>query len=173
MKYALSAALLCVSIFSAWAEEEKSADIVCSYAPSQSKAISGLSGAAGGSSAALLAVAQATGLGVVAHSSGAYILTGTGGYIAGTLGTAIAGPVIVGVGLVVGGAAITVELLCAPKIHPDQVARIEAAAEEFARRSKNFIERTKSVAAPHVTQATVAIKQFAGDVFEYAYRRDR
>ena len=173
MKRALAASLLCIAGFSAHAGEEKSTDIVCTYAPSQSKAVSGLSGAAGGSSAALLAVAQATGLGVVAHSSGAYILAGTGGYIAGTLGTAIAGPVIVGVGLVVGGAAVMIELLCAPKNHPYQVARIEAAAVEFSRRSKNFIERAKTEAAPHVTQATVAIKQFAGDIFEYAYRRDR
>ena len=171
MKRALATIFLCTTALSAHARE--SADIVCSYAPSQSKAVIGASGAAGGSSAAILAMAQATGLSVVAHSSGAYILTGSGGYIAGTLGTAIAGPVIVGVGLVVGGTAVTVELLCAPKNHPDQVAKIEAAAEEFARRSKSLIERAKSGAAPHVTRATVAIKQLAGDVFEYAYRWDR
>lgn len=168
MKSTLAATFLCVVVLSAHAQE--STDIVCSYAPSQSKSISGVSGVAGGSSAAILTMAQATGLSVVAHSSGAYILTGTGGYIAGTLGTAIAGPVIVGVGLVVGGAAVTVELLCAPKNHPDQVAKIEAAAEEFARRSKSLINRAGSRAAPHVTRAAVAIKQLAGNVFEYAYR---
>lgn len=170
MKRVLVATFLYVAVFSVNAQE--TTDIVCSYAPSQSKAIIGASGVAGGSSVAILAMAQATGLSVVAHSSGAYILTGAGGYIAGTLGTAIAGPVIVGVGLVVGGTAVTVELLCAPKNHPDQVAKIEAAAEEFARRSKGLVDRAKSEAAPHVTRATVAIKQLAGDVFEYAYRRE-
>lgn len=173
MKRVLATSLFCIAGFSAHAGEGKSTDIVCTYAPSQSKAVSGLSGAAGGSSAAILAVAQATGPSVVTHSSGAYILTGTGGYIAGTLGTAITGPAIVGVGLFVGGVAVTIELLCAPKNHPDQVARIEAAAEEFARRSINLFERAKTEAAPRATQATIAIKQFAGDIFEYAYRRDR
>lgn len=171
MKRTLAAASLLIAVHSAYAQE--SANVVCSYAPSQSKAVIGASGVAGGSSAAILAMAQATGLSVVAHSSGAYILTGAGGYIAGTLGTAIAGPAIVAVGLIVGGTAVTVELLCAPKNHPDQVAKIEAAAEEFARRSKGLVDRAKSGTAPHVTRAAVAIKHLAGDVFEYAYRRDR
>lgn len=168
MKRTVATVFLYATVLSAHAQE--TTDVVCSYAPSQSKAVIGASGVAGGSSAAILAMAQATGLSVVTHSSGAYILTGAGGYIAGTLGAAIAGPVIVGVGLVVGGAAVTVELLCAPKNHPDQVAKIEAAAEEFARRSKDLVDRAKSGAAPRITRATVAIKQLAGDVFEYAYR---
>ncbi|MBI2285896.1 MAG: hypothetical protein HYU79_00260 [Nitrosomonadales bacterium] len=171
MKRSITVIIFCAVAFSAHAQEP--ADIVCSYAPSQSKAVIGASSAAGGSSAAVLAMAQATGLSVVAHSSGAYILTGAGGYVAGTLGTAIAGPVIVGVGLIVGGAAVTVELLCAPKNHPDQVAKIEVAAQEFARRSMDFVDRTKTGTAPHITRAAIAIKQFSGDVFEYAYRRDR
>lgn len=171
MKRALATMFLCATVLPAHAQEVTG--IVCSYAPSQSKAVVGVSGAAGGSSAAILAMAQATGLSVVAHSSGAYILTGAGGYVAGTLGTAIAGPVIVGVGLIVGGAAVTVELLCAPKNHPNEVAKIEAAAEEFAKRSRHLVDRANTEATPRVTRATIAIKQFVGDVFEYAYRRNR
>lgn len=99
MKSLAVAATLMLALVSAHAGE--TADVVCSYAPSQSKAAAALSAAAGGSAAAA-AVAQATGTAVVAHSSGAFILTGSGGYIAGTLGTAIVGPTIVVVGLVAG-----------------------------------------------------------------------
>lgn len=100
MKSLAVAATLMLALVSAHAGE--TADVVCSYAPSQSKAAAALSAAAGGSAAAAAAVAQATGTAVVAHSSGAFILTGSGGYIAGTLGTAIVGPTIVVVGLVAG-----------------------------------------------------------------------
>ena len=73
----------------------------------------------------------------MSHSSGGYILSGAGGYVAGTLGTAIVAPVIVGVGVVIGGTAATVELICAPKNHPALVARANEAAAEFLRRSRN------------------------------------
>lgn len=153
------------------------AEVVCSYAPSQSKLIAGTVGVAGGASATTTAIAQATGLTAVAHSSGAYILTGSGGYVAGTLGSAIAGPVIVGVGLVVGGVAVTVELLCAPTNHPDEVARVEQASAEFARRYNGYLKNVKqqaSAAGAEVQtimgRAEIEIKRVAGDVFEYANR---
>lgn len=47
-----------------------------------------ITGLAGGASAGATAAASAAGVTAVTHSSGAVILTGTGGYIAGTLGTA-------------------------------------------------------------------------------------
>ena len=114
-------------------------DIVCSYAPSQSKVVASVSGAAGGSAVATAAVTQAAGLTAVTHSSGALIFTGAGGYLAGTLGTAIVAPVIVGVGVIVGGTAATIELLCAPKNHPEFSEKVVAAAKEFYDRSKRFV----------------------------------
>jgi len=110
------------------ARDKPRIDIVCSLAPSQNKVMNRISGAADGATVTAYALAQATGLTVVAHSSGAYILTGAGGYVAGTLGGAIAGPIIVGVSLVVGGTAVTVELLCASENHPVEVARIREAS---------------------------------------------
>jgi hypothetical protein len=153
------------------------AEVVCSYAPSQSKLIAGTVGTAGGASAATAAIAQATGLTAVAHSSGAYILTGSGGYIAGTLGSAIAGPIIVGVGLVVGGAAVTVELLCAPTNHPHEVARVTQASAEFMRRYNGYLKNMKQKAGSAsakvqtvMGRAEIGIQRVAGDVFKYANR---
>jgi hypothetical protein len=144
------------------------AEIDCSIAPSQSKAAAALSGAAGGSAAAVAVVAKAVGLSVVPHSSGAAILTGSSGYLAGTIGTAITGPVVVGLGLFVGGVAVTVELVCAPKNHPKQVALVRDAAREFVRRSGSAWDEAISVAAPPFTQATVAVKKMGKGVFDYA-----
>lgn len=151
-------------------------EIDCTLAPSQDKVVNRISGAAGGATATAYALAQATGLTVVAHSSGAYILTGAGGYVAGTLGGAIAGPVIIGVGLIIAGAAVTVELLCAPKNHPSEVAKVKEASEEFMRRSKDFVSKTPKViqeararSAEIAANATVKAKQVSGDIYKYAY----
>lgn len=156
---------------------DKQAEVVCSYAPSQSKLVAGAVGTAGGASAATAAIAQATGLTAVAHSSEAYILTGSGGYVAGTLGGAISGPIIVGAGLVVGGVAITVELLCAPTNHPDEVARVKQASTEFMRRYNGYLKNMKQNAGSASAEvrtvmgrAEIEIKRVAGDVFEYANR---
>ena len=130
-----------------------------------------LAGAAGSSAGAIAAVGQAAGLSVVAHSSGAAILTGSGGYVAGTLGAASTGPAIVVVGLVVAGTAATVELVCAPRNHPQEVARVEAAATEFARRSRVLWDKASSAVIPTVSHASVVVKQVSGDAIAYAYRR--
>ena len=122
-------------------------DIICSYAPSQSNVVASVSAAAGGSAAAVAGVTQAAGLTAVIHSSGAYIFTGAGGYLAGTIGTAIVAPVLVGVGVVVGGTAVTIELLCAPKNHPVFSEKVVAAAKEFYERSKRFVTRDDGPAA--------------------------
>lgn len=70
------------------------------------------------------------------HSSETYIFTGATGYIAGTLGAAAIVPFAVTVGAVAGGAAVTVELACAPKNHPNLVAKVENMAKEFAAQYK-------------------------------------
>ena len=119
------------------------ADVVCSYAPSQSSAVAGMSGAAGGAAATTAGIGEALGLTVVTHSSGALILSGSSGYIAGTIGTAIAAPVVLSIGALIGGTAITVELLCAPKNHPDGYKNVVDAAQEFHRRTGNWISDAK------------------------------
>lgn len=92
----LTAVLLMLS-WSAWGEPslpKKMDGIVCSLAPSQSTLVASISGALGGAGATAAGIAQAAGLSVVSHSSGALILTGSSGYVGGTLGgAALAGPV--------------------------------------------------------------------------------
>jgi predicted small lipoprotein YifL len=130
-------------------------DIICSYAPSQSSVVASVSAAAGGSAVAAAGVTQAAGLTAVIHSSGAYIFTGAGGYLAGTIGTAIVAPVLVGVGVVVGGTAVTIELLCAPKNHPVFSEKVMAAAKEFYERSKRFVTRDD---APATTSESIVVE---------------
>lgn len=170
-----------LSTLSSAALAAPTADVVCSYAPSQSKAVAAVSGAAGGASATAGAVAAATGLTAVAHSSGALILTGTSGYIAGTLGTTAAAfaaaPVVVAVGLVVGGTAVSIELVCATRNHPDQVAKVEAAASEFSRRFSDTMRETHVAASnaaksigPATGRTAVKVKQVVTDVWQYVYQ---
>lgn len=51
-------------------------DVICSFAPSQHKAVAVLSSAAGGAGATTARIASALGLSVLPHSSGALILAG-------------------------------------------------------------------------------------------------
>jgi hypothetical protein len=146
-------------------------DVVCAYAPSQSKAAAALSAAAGGSASAAALVAAATGTVAVAHSSGALILTGSGGYIAGTLGSAVVGPTIIAVGLVIGGAAVSVELLCAPRNHPAQVAKVKEAAAEVAHRTGGALGRARTAVPAQVASASLKVKKVAGGAIAYAFRR--
>lgn len=161
----------------------QSSEVVCTYAPSQSRAVAAVSGgAAGGATATAGAMAAATGLTAVAHSSGAMILTGSSGYIAGTLGatatTVAAAPVVVLVGLAVGGAAVTLELVCASQNHPEQVSKVHAAAGEFSRRFELAMQHTKvaardmaKVVGPAVDRGALSVRATAQDVWEYAYRK--
>ena len=124
-----------------------SADVVCSYAPSQSDTVSHISAVAGGSAATAAAIAQAAGLTAVLHSSGAYIFTGSAGYLAGTMGAAAALPVVIVVGVTAGGAAASLELVCASRNHPDLVAKVEAAAERYYRQSKSAMQSAANSSA--------------------------
>lgn len=114
----------------------KITEVVCTYAPSQSKAALAATAAAGGAGATASAVASAAGLSAVVHSSGAYIFTGATGYVVGTLGAAALVPLAVTVGALAGGTAVTVELACAPKNHPDLVAKVESMAKDFVAQYK-------------------------------------
>ncbi len=146
-------------------------EVVCSLAPSQSTIISNLSSAAGGSAAAVAALGQALGLTVVTHSSGALILSGGSGYVAGTLGAAAAGPVVVGAGVLVAGVAGMVELLCVPKNHPDMVAKVEAAAVEFALRSKAASASAAKSVQSFTAEQRIALIKSGEDAIAYANRK--
>ena len=101
-------------------------DAVCSYAPSQSKAVAQITSAAGGAALGVKSIMTALGMSSVAHSSGSYILTGAGGYVSGTLGSAIVVPTVMTIGVVVAGAVTTLEVTCAPRNHPDTVAKVNS-----------------------------------------------
>lgn len=173
---------LLTTLIATSASAAPSGEVICTYAPSQSKAVAAVSGAAGGAAATAGAVAAATGLTAVVHSSGALILTGASGYIAGTIGTTAAtvaaAPVVVGVGLVVGGAAITLELVCAGKNHPDQAKMVNEAAAEFSSRFSSAVAQVriaggevKKSVVPAAGKTVVTINQGAADVWQYAYRK--
>ena len=145
-------------------------EIICALAPSQSKVVTGAAAAAGGSGATAAALANALGLTAVTHSSGALILTGSGGYLAGTIGTAsLAGPVIIGTGIVVAGSAVTVEVLCAPTNHPNSVKRIEEASVEFLARSKLAFSSVKANTTQIANAGANIVRQVSGDVYKYAF----
>jgi len=177
MKKIIASALLALALASTYTQANSTTDVVCSYAPSQSEMVKNISASAGGAGATALAITQATGLTAVAHSSGAYIFTGSSGYVAGTLGGAAAAPVIIGVSIAVGTVAGTVELLCTRKNHPEFTAKVVDASEEFVRRSKNHLDtaseeiaKAKENTKPVISKATVVLKDSASNVFNYAYR---
>lgn len=113
--------------------KQPSTDVVCSYAPSQSVMVNRITAGIGGAGAGAAAILQAAGMTAVTHSSGAYILTGAGGYVAGTIGAAIVAPVLITASVVVAGTAVAVELTCAPTNHPAAVKRVHEITEEFNR----------------------------------------
>jgi hypothetical protein len=167
--YKLFAAIIiaCLSV-SAFAETK--ADVICAYAPSQSKTVTAIAGTAGGAGAATAAIGQALGLTVVAHSSGALMLSGAGGYIAGTLGTAIAAPTIVAVAILVGGTAATVEFVCAPRNHPEYVAKIETAAVDAKKRWGDTFAAAKGKTNDKIESISAKVKDVKVNAFEYIYR---
>lgn len=160
------------------ATAQTQSEVVCSYAPSQSNAVAAISGAAGGASATISAVSAATGLTVVTHSSGALILTGSTGYVAGTIGTIAVAPMIFTVGLIAGGAAVTLEVVCASNNHPDQVRKVLKAADEFSRRFGDKMKKVKITGGdirksvtPVTGRAAVKVKRVAKNVWQHAYRK--
>jgi hypothetical protein len=149
---------------------ETKGDVICAYAPSQNKVVSGVAGSAGGAGVATAAIGQLLGLTVVTHSSGALILSGSGGYIAGTLGAAVAAPTIIAVAVVVGGTAATVELVCAPRNHPEYVAKVEAAAIEAKRRWGESISAATGSSSQKIERISAKFSDVKANVFEYIYR---
>ena len=73
---------------------------------------------------------------------------------------------------------MTVEVICASKNHPEQVAKVNEAAEEFSRRIDDAWRNTKiatgemrKTIVPAANKAAVKIKIAANDVWDYAYRK--
>ncbi len=149
-------------------------EVVCSIAPSQSALFASLTGAAGGSAVATAALAHSLGLTVVTHSSGALILTGGSGYIAGTIGAAAAtGPVLIGAGIVASGTSGIIELLCAPRNHPEMVAQIEVAASEFATRSNKTVSSATASAGSFIAEQRVTLIKSGEEAIAFANRKTK
>lgn len=165
----LIAFAVCACLGSAYAAT--GADVACSLAPSQSKAAAAAVSSMGGAGAATAAIGQALGLSVVAHSSGAAILTGSGGYVSGTLGAAAAGPAIITVGIVAVTGATALEIVCAPRNHPEHVAKIAEASSRVAARFREGVRDFKSASAPKIEATRLKAKVVSGDVFDYVFRR--
>lgn len=117
---------------------ETTADVVCSYAPSQSAAVNRISAGVGGAGVGAAALLQATGLQFVVHGSGGYILTGAGGYVAGTLMSPLVVPTVVAATVIVSGTAVVVELSCAPRNHPDAIKSVKQITAEFNQAVRSF-----------------------------------
>ncbi len=119
----IGAVLFC-GLATGHAYAETRTDVICAYAPSQSAAVNKISYAVSGAGAGALVTLQAAGLTVVPHVSGSYILTGAGGYVAGTMAGATAAAFAIPATVAVGGSAIAIELMCAPKNHPGLVSKV-------------------------------------------------
>jgi hypothetical protein len=95
-----------------------------------------------------------------------------------TAAAVAAGPTVIVVGLVVGGVATSIELVCAAENHPKEIAKIRAAGEEFSRRFKTDIKRSTSAAtgigksvAPASGRAALHLKHVFFGVWRHAYRK--
>jgi hypothetical protein len=71
-----------------------------------------------------------------------------------------------------------VELVCAGKNHPEQVAKVRAAADEFSKRFSDAMRSTKVAAAgmtksvgPAAAKATAQVKRVTQDVWQYVYNK--
>jgi len=122
-----------IALIATTSQAATTTDVVCSYAPSQSAIVNRITSCVGGAGVGAEAILQAAGLTAVHHSSGAYIFTGAGGYVAGTFGTAIVAPVLIVTSVVVAGTAVALELSCAPVNHPDSVNKVKEITAEFTR----------------------------------------
>jgi len=107
-------------------------EVICAYAPGQDETVDRISTASKALSGGTKATLVAKGLTAVAHSSGAGILTGSGGYLSGTMVAGTAAAAVLPVTLFLGGATFAVELGCAPKNHPELVRQVLQDAEQYS-----------------------------------------
>ena len=147
------------------AHSEVTTEVVCSYAPSQSATVNRIGGLVGGAAVGTEATLLTSGMTIVAHSSGAPILTGAGGYIAGTMTGALVATTVVTVGLVAAGTAITVELACAPKNHPELVKQVMDGAKEYQSVSKGKLEELANVVRKYQTVTQDKFHELMGETW--------
>ncbi len=162
LKAMLAASL---AIAASCAQSEVTTEVVCSYAPSQSVTVNRISGLIGGAATGTEVTLIASGMTIVAHSSGAPILTGAGGYIAGTMTGALVATTVVTVGLVVAGTAITVELACAPKNHPDLVKKAIDGAKEYQTAGKGKLEELADLVKKYQTVTEDKFYELMGETW--------
>lgn len=120
-----------IALLASVSQAQANSDVYCTYVPSQSAAVKRITSGLGGTAVGAVALLKATGLTVVTHSSGGYLLTGASGYVAGTLVSPLVVPVLITATVVVGGAAVAVELTCSPQNHPDAVKKVKQITAEF------------------------------------------
>jgi len=132
-------------------------EMICSFAPSQNETVRQIGTAVGGAAAGSQLILYTTGLTIVAHSSGASILTGAAGYVAGTMAGAAVGAVMIPAAVVVGGTAIGVELLCAPTNNPELSSEVKKIAQEYKKKSGNAIDT--------ISEKITQVKNIAEDKF--------
>ena len=134
--------------FSLDSRSEVTTDVICSYAPSQSAIVNKLGSFAGGTSAGAEITLFANGLSIVPHSSGGLIMTGSGGYIAGTMTGSVVTTTLVTAGLVVAGTAITVELACVPKNHPELIAKLKGETSTYPDSANDLLKSAAASVKP-------------------------
>lgn len=144
---------------------EVTTEVVCSYAPSQSAAVNRIGTLVGGMTAGTKVTLFLKGITIVAHSSGAPILTGSGGYIATSMPGALAATTLVPVGLVVAGTAVTVELACAPKNHPELVKKVVDGAEEYQTAGKGKLDQLAEVVKEYQTVTKDKFYELMGETW--------
>jgi hypothetical protein len=112
-----------------------------------------------------------SGVNIVAHSSGAPILSGAGGYLAGTMTGAVVATTMVTAGIIVGGTTLTVELACAPKNHPDLVKRVVDSAMEYKTISKGKLQELVDVSNKYYIETKDRIYEMMGETWHERFFR--
>lgn len=154
-----------LAVAASCAHSEVTTEVVCSYAPSQSAAVNRIGGLLSGAAAGTEVTLIASGMTIVPHVSGASILTGAGGYVAGTMTGALVASTVITVGLVTAGAAITVELACAPKNHPELVKKVIDGAKEYQTASKGKMEKLADVVKKYQTVTKDKFYELMGETW--------
>jgi hypothetical protein len=75
-----------------------------------------------------------------------------GGYIAGTIGGAIVAPVLITTSVITAAGAVTLELSCVPKNHPEAVRKIKEVTEEFIRATNGRLDSVQTEALKQVRE---------------------
>jgi len=150
--------------FSLNSTAEVSTDVICSYAPSQSSIVNKIGSFAGGTSAGAEITLFANGLTILPHSSGGLIMAGSGGYIAGTMTGSVVTTTLITAGLIVAGTAITVELACVPKNHPDLIAKLKGETLTYTDSANDLL---KSAAASVKPVSKTKLQEIIGTFKKY------